>query len=144
MPEFMNIFSLWKYLAAWVAMLLVSIVNGAARDLTYGKAMNELAAHQVSTATGVFLLGGVIWLFGHLVPQSTDKQAIALGLFWAGLTIVFEFLFFHYIGGHSWAELLANYNVLKGRMWIFVVLWIATAPYMFRKFGLYGSGCNDG
>lgn len=137
MSEFLNIFHLWKYLAAWLVMLLVSVANGAARDLTYGKALNELAAHQVSTAIGVFLLGGVIWLFGYLVPLSSNSQAIALGLFWAGLTIAFEFLFFHYVGGHSWVELLANYNVFKGRMWVFIVLWIATAPYIFIRFGFW-------
>ena len=137
MSEFFNIIHFWKYLAAWLVMLLVSIVNGAARDLTYGKAMHELAAHQVSTAIGMFLLGGVIWLFGHLVPLSSNNQAIALGLFWAGLTVAFEFLFFHYVGGHSWLKLLANYNVRKGRIWVFIVLWIATAPYIFTRFGFW-------
>lgn len=137
MSDFLNISHLWKYLAAWLVMLLVSIVNGAAREFTYGKAMNELAAHQVSTAVGIFLLGGVIWLFGHFVPPSSGNQAVALGLFWAGLTIAFEFLFFHYVGGHSWVELLANYNVLKGRMWVFIVLWIAMAPYLFVIFGFW-------
>jgi hypothetical protein len=137
MSEFLNVSLLWKYLAAWLVMLLVSIANGATRELTYGKRTDELTSHQVSTAIGIFLLGGVIWLFGHLVPLSSSNQAMALGLFWAGLTIAFEFLFFHYVGGHSWVELLANYNVLKGRMWVLIVLWIATAPYIFFRFGFW-------
>jgi hypothetical protein len=137
MPKFLSISHIWKYIAAWLVMLLISIANGAARDLIYSKWMNELSAHQVSTAIGVLLLGGVIWLFGYLVPPNSRGQAIALGLFWAGLTITFEFLFFHYFGGHSWVELLANYNVLKGRVWFFVVLWIAAAPYIFIRLGFW-------
>lgn len=53
----MNIATTWKYLAAPFVMLLTSIANGAFRDLTYGNHMSELAAHQLSTAASVVLLG---------------------------------------------------------------------------------------
>ena len=127
----MNISSPWKYLAAWFAMLLVSIANGAARDLSYGKHMGELAAHQVSTATSVLSLGMVIWLVVRICPPSSTRCAIAIGLAWCALTVAFEFLFFHFVGGHSWSALLANYNVFEGRVWVVVLLWIAAAPYVF-------------
>lgn len=123
-----------KYVAVWVVMLLVSVANGATRDVTYGRYLDELAAHQVSTACGILLLGLVIWLSGAFVPITSGRHAIAVGLFWAGLTVAFEFLFFHYVGGHSWSALLANYNVQEGRVWVFVVLWIAIAPYVFFRF----------
>ena len=124
----------WKYLAAWVVMLLVSIANGAARDLTYGKHISELAAHQLSTVTSVLSLGAVIWLFVRFYPPSSAHQAITIGLAWAALTVAFEFLFFHFVGGHSWSELLANYNIFEGRVWVVVLLWVAVAPYVFFHF----------
>ncbi len=126
--------NLWKYLAAWLVMLAVSVANGAVRDFTYGRHLGELAAHQFSTASGILLLGAVIRGFGKLVPPSSGREAVAIGLLWAALTVAFEFLFFHFVGGHSWSELLANYNVLKGRVWVFIVLWVATAPYLFFRF----------
>lgn len=125
--------SLWKYLAAWFVMLMVCVANGAVRDITYGLYLDELTAHQVSTATGILLLGLVIWLCSAVVPVSSSRDAVSLGLFWAALTGAFEFLFFHYIGGHSWAELLANYNVFQGRVWVFIVLWVAVAPWIFFR-----------
>lgn len=126
--------NLWKYLAAWLVMLAVSVANGAARDFTYGRHLGELAAHQLSTASGILLLGAVIWGFSRRVPPSSGREAAAIGLLWAALTVAFEFLFFHFVGGHSWSELLSNYNVLKGRVWILVVLWVAAAPYLFFRF----------
>jgi len=39
---------MWKYLVAWFAMLLVSVANGVIRDLTYGKYIDALSAHQTS------------------------------------------------------------------------------------------------
>ena len=130
----MNISRTWKYIAAWFVMLLVSIANGAARDLTYGKHMSELAAHQLSTATGVLSLGVVIWLFARFYPPSSNHHAVTIGLAWCALTVAFEFLFFHFVGGHSWSELFANYNIFEGRVWVVVLLWIAAAPYVFFQF----------
>jgi hypothetical protein len=121
----------WIYLWTWVVMLLVSVANGAVRDFTYGKRMNELAAHQLSTVTSVLLLGGVMWSCLRFYPPSSGEHAVVIGLVWALLTIAFEFLFFRVVGGHSWAELLGNYNVLQGRVWVVVVLWLATAPTLF-------------
>lgn len=126
--EFSN---LWKYLAAWLVMLLLSVANGALRDFTYGRHMTELAAHQVSTVIGILLLGAVMWVVIRLYPPRNARYAALIGVLWAAFTVAFEFLFFHFVGGHSWAELVANYDVLRGRVWVFVVVWLLVAPSVF-------------
>jgi hypothetical protein len=130
---------MWKYLLAWIVMLLVSIANGAVRDFTYGKHMHELAAHQISTASSILLLGFVIWGYVKLFPPSSRNEAILIGVLWMALTVAFEFVFFHYVGGHAWSELLANYNVLRGRVWVAVLIWLAIAPWLFYRLRQNGS-----
>lgn len=125
---------MWKYLVAWFAMLLVSVANGVIRDLTYGKQIDALSAHQISCVTGILLLGIVIERFIRHFPPASGRQALLTGVFWLALTVAFEFLFFHYVGGHSWSELWGNYDVLNGRLWVFVLLWVALAPYVFFRF----------
>jgi len=120
-----------KYLSAWLVMLLVSIANGGVRDLSYGRNMDELSAHQLSTLSALVLLGLVIRGFLRARPPASAAQALGIGLLWLGLTLAFEFLFFHYVGGHSWQQLLSNYNLLKGRVWVFVPVWISIAPVLF-------------
>lgn len=124
---------MWNYLLAWFVMLLFSVANGALRDLTYGRHLSELAAQQCSTVSGIVMLAGLIWFFMRLRPPSSGRAAMALGLFWMGLTVAFEFLFFHYVGGHAWAELLGNYDVSRGRWWVFELLWLAVAPYLVYR-----------
>ena len=143
-----TLLGLGKYLLAWLLMLMVSVANGAVRDFTYGRHLSEPAAHQISTVSGILLLGLVIWAFDRLAPPASAREAVAVGLFWAALTVAFEFLFFHFVGGRSWAELLANYNVLKGRVWVFVPAWVAVAPYVFFRLRVSGrtertSGPNE-
>lgn len=114
-------------------MLLASIANGALRDLVYGKFMHELTAHQLSTVISLALLGVVMWRFlRYRCPQSTSS-ALLIGALWLLLTVTFEFVFFHYVGGHSWSALLANYNIARGRIWVLVLLWIAVAPWVLYR-----------
>lgn len=129
---------LLKFLAVWLLMLLVSIGNGALREFTYGPRLGELAAHQLSTLTEILLLTGVFGVFFRRHRLATAAQAIRLGLGWVVLTVAFEFLFFHFVGGHSWESLLANYRISEGRVWPLVLIWIGLAPSLFYRLRRHG------
>ncbi len=114
----------------WFVMLLVSVANGALRDFTYDKYLSELHAHQLSTVSGIVLLGLMIFVFFKFWPPSSARQALLIGFFWMALTAAFEFLFFHFAAGHPWPELLANYDLLNGCIWVLLLTWVAFAPYV--------------
>ena len=124
---------LWKYLLAWIPMVLIAIVNGTIRQLWYGKQLGELTAHQISTLTGVLLFGIYIWAVIRRWRPGSAGQAWAVGLLWLGLTLAFEFLFGHYVSGQSWERLLADYNLLAGRVWVVVLIWVTIAPVVFYR-----------
>jgi hypothetical protein len=119
------------YTLAWIPMVFIAIINGALRELTYGKVLLELRAHQVSCFTGVLLFGVYTWGLGLKWPLESMTQTITVGLIWPILTVAFEFLFGHYVGHHPWSKLLADYNLLAGRLWILVLLAVATLPLTF-------------
>lgn len=122
-----------RYLAAWFAMLAAAMVNGALRDLTYGRWLPALLANQLSCLSGILLLGVVIYLYGRRWPFASARQAWYAGLFWMALTVAFEFLFFHYVAGHPWVDLLENYDIVHGRLWPLILLWVTVAPYVFYR-----------
>lgn len=123
-----------RYVLAWIPMMAIGIINGTLRVVTYGKVLSELRAHQVSTITGVFLLGLYIWLIASFWTPNSLQQALLIGILWLSLTITFEFLFGHYIAGHSWSQLLRDYSLFAGRIWLLVLLWITIAPLLFYRF----------
>jgi hypothetical protein len=51
------------------------------------------------------------------------------------MTIAFEFGFGHYVAGHSWSRLLADYNLANGRVWSLFLAWIAVLPYLTWRIG---------
>lgn len=122
-----------RYLLTWLVMLVVAFVNGALRDFTYGKHLPELRANQLSCVSGMVLLGVVMFFYVRYWPPVSAGQALAIGLFWMALTVAFEFLFFHYVGRRSWAELRANYDLASGRLWPLILVWVALAPYLFYR-----------
>lgn len=124
-----------RFILAWIPMVLIAIANGMIREATYGKQLSDLRAHQISTLTGVFLFGVYIWGLIHVLSITSTGQAVAIGLIWLAMTITFEFLFGHYVAKHSWNTLLADYNVLKGRLWAVVLIWVAIAPLVFYNLG---------
>ncbi len=118
---------------AWIPMVLIAILNGGLRELTYGKYMARLRAHQLSALTGIILFYLYTWFITlHWKLDSAD-QAIMVGIVWLLLTIAFEFLFGHYVAKHSWTRLLDDYNLLAGKLWSLVLIAVALAPYVFFR-----------
>jgi hypothetical protein len=126
---------MWKYVIAWAPMVVIAVANGAVRESWYGKRVTELYAHQISTVSALGLLGAYTWGVIRLWPPESPKEALAVGLIWLVLTVAFEFLFGRYGARHSWRRLLHNYNVLAGRIWILVLVWVAIAPMCFSVYG---------
>ncbi len=123
-----------RHVVAWFVLLLVAMINGGLRDYTYGKYVSELLAHQISCMSGIVLFAVVIRQYVYLWPPVSDREAWQIGLFWMVLTVAFEFLFFHYVTGHSWESLLANYDMSAGRLWPLILLWVAVAPWLFHRY----------
>ena len=122
-----------KYAAAWFILLLAAFANGTLRQLVYQPYLGESVAHQVSSLTGILLMGVLIWMSVRRWRPRSRRQALGAGCMWLAMTMAFEFLFGHFIAGHPWPELLHDYDLLAGRLWILVLAWIALAPYLVYR-----------
>ena len=123
----------WKFFISWVPGIPIAIANGILREYWYQRFLPELPSHQLSTASFIILFGIYVWFILKWLKLNSTKEALRLGLTWFALTVAFEFLFGHFVMGHPWATLLSDYNLLAGRLWLLVLLWIATAPAFFYR-----------
>jgi len=124
-----------RYLFFWLILAVVAIINGTLRQFAYGPHLPELAAHQLSTVTGILLTGITVWMLNRLWPIGSAKEAWIIGACWLLMTITFEFGFGHYVAGHSWSRLIADYNLREGRVWLLFLTWIAVLPYVIWRLG---------
>ena len=65
--------------------------------------------------------------------MNSPQQALIIGFNWLILTVIFEFLFGHYVMGHTWERLLQDYNIFKGRLWSLVLMWNLIMPYVIFR-----------
>ncbi len=125
-----------RYLLAWFAMLLLAVANGALRQMTFGKNMTELHAHQLSTLIGSVIIGAFIWVVIRQWPPGSNRRALAIGVFWLILTVAFEFFMGLVLAGRPLDQVLADYDVFQGRVWIFFLIWLTFAPLLFHRLRL--------
>ncbi|MBU1230420.1 MAG: hypothetical protein KKA55_08620 [Proteobacteria bacterium] len=126
----------WAYaILTWLGLAALAVGLGALRVLLLQPLAGEGVAHVLGTLAGCALFLGVIhWFVGRFFPRAdlrsprTRVRLALLGLFWTILTIAFEFGFGRYVRGLSWQILLADYNLLAGRLWVLVLLTLYFGP----------------
>ena len=119
----------FRALVIWFALLLVAVANGAFRETLLIPRFGSQAGHVVST---LMLCAGILLVTYVAVPwirPDSLRGTVAIGLAWLILTLAFEFGFGR-ARAKPWAELLADYDVLKGRIWVLVLVTTAAAPYL--------------
>lgn len=113
----------------WFLFVIAAILNGAFRVAFITPRVGEHAGHVISTFIfmGVILAGTYLFL-SKLDAELTRDDLIFIGSFCMLMTILFEFVFGHYVMGHPWETLLADYNLFKGRVWVLVLITTFLAP----------------
>lgn len=120
-----------KYFFLWFPMVVIAILNGVIRQGFYLSFLDELSAHQLSVLSGIIFFSIYIWFITGKWQLNSYNQTILIGFMWLIMTILFEFVFGHYVMGHSWEKLFHDYNFFAGRLWVIVLLWITISPTIF-------------
>jgi hypothetical protein len=119
---------------AWLVLMVLAILNGLLRNATYARALGEYAGHVLSSLILIAVVFAVTYAFLRLARADYRLgDLLVIGAMWLAITVAFEFLFGHYVAGHPWSRLLADYNILKGRAWGLVLLAIFVAPLIAGK-----------
>ncbi len=115
----------------WGGALGLAFLN-ASLHRVWDRVLPELTADQLAAV----VLLALIWPWTTHVegvnPLGEPRDAVLMGLAWAGATVTFEFTFGHYVNGERWADLAKAYDVTTGRLWSLDVLGIAAAPAVAR------------
>lgn len=109
-------------------MVVIAIANGFVRETVVSPHVSELRAHQLSSVTLVLLFALYVWGVRRFLRLASRRHALEVGILWLALTVLFEFGFGHWVVGHPWERLLADYDLAAGRLWALVLLWVGLAP----------------
>lgn len=117
----------------WLGILVLASGNGAVRDLVLAPRLGDPLARAISTLLLCGLVLLVTWRSIRWVGPRSRGDALIVGLLWVILTLAFEFLAGHYLFGKSWAMLLEDYDLSRGRIWILALLTTFAAPVLLAR-----------
>ncbi len=124
---------LGSVIAMWLLFGIVAVLNGLLRVNVIAPRIGELLAHYVATLIlcAVILVGSCALVKLQAIEQTSTL--LLVGVMWLVATVIFEFIFGHYVVGHPWERLLADYNVLEGRAWGLVLLTELFGPLLCAR-----------
>ena len=117
----------------WLIFLVVAIACGIIRDRFLVPGLGPLSGRALGTLLVGVIIFGIIYAYIGKLKGASQASLFKLGLFWTMATIMFKFLFGHYVMGHSWGSLWAGYNVFQGRIWPLVLIVTLFGPLLARK-----------
>jgi len=117
----------------WLIFLVVAIACGIIRDRFLVPELGALGGRALGTLLVGVIIFGIIYAYTGKLKGASQASLFKLGLFWTMATIMFEFLFGHYVMGHPWGSLWADYNVFQGRIWPLVLIVTLFGPLLARK-----------
>ena len=119
---------LFRAILIWVGILILASINGAVRDLLVAPRFGDLIARAISTIILCILIALVTWWSIVWIRPLNNRAALGIGIVWLVLTLTFEFGFGHFVSRRPWTELLADYDVQRGRIWVLVLIATLLAP----------------
>lgn len=119
-----------RALIIWCALLGLAIANGAVREVLIIPRTADATGHAISTGMLCVLILLLSWASIGWIHPISPGGAWAIGGVWLGLTLAFEFLAGHYLFGNPWSRLLEDYNILRGRIWVMVLVTTVVAPWL--------------
>lgn len=115
-------------LGLWLLLLVVAVIAGALRESLLTPRFGGQAAHVIGTLVVAVVMAAIIVVYARRCPPLSLADRWLIGFFWLVLTVGFEFLFGHYVAGQPWEVLLADYNLLAGRLWVLILATLLLTP----------------
>jgi hypothetical protein len=110
--------TMWRAaILGWVVMAVAATVNGIVRVVVLEPPLGERVAGVISVISAIVILQAIAFFSLRRHPATSRKQLAAIAAAWLLMTIAFEFIFGHFVDNKSWSELLADYNLVQGRLW---------------------------
>jgi hypothetical protein len=115
-------------LAVWFLILLGATANGAVRQAWLVPWLGDAWGHVVSTVLLSLLIFAFGWMLSGWLDVVSAAESWLVGGVWLVLTVAFEVLAGHFLFGAPWSQLLADYDLARGRVWVLVLLTTLLTP----------------
>lgn len=119
-----------KAIGIWLLMVALAIINAGIREKILDGWIGGKASLVLSGITLSLFIFGLVWLMIPFLSLRRVPALVGIGLFWALLTLAFEFGFGHFVMKKSFAEIAQVFNIFTGNLMLLVIFVTALSPYL--------------
>lgn len=120
-------------LFAWFALLVFAIANGVVREKWTQRRLGDHRARQAHTILGCAVTFGAACVLVGVTGERDAATLWTVGIAWLVATVAFECFLGRLVMKKPWAELLADYNLINGRLWPLFLAILALAPWLAAR-----------
>ncbi len=117
----------------WVFLLALAVGNAVAREKLFGQWFEPRLVLLLSGVSLSILIFFATLLSVRWLKAGRAGQYWLVGALWVIMTVAFEFLFGHFVAGHSWERLLQAYRLPADNLWVVVLLVTLVSPYLAAR-----------
>ena len=127
-----------RALMVWCVLLLAAVANGGIREAVLVPRVGAATGHVLSSISLATIILVVTTATITWIGPANAAEARTIGIAWLLMTVAFEFGF-GLARGVTLQALLADYNILRGRIWLLVLVSTCLAPSLAARWrGLFG------
>jgi drug/metabolite transporter superfamily protein YnfA len=117
----------------WFVIAVLAVANGIFRENILVLRLGQSIALPVSGMLLSIIVFIVTYLSFPLFGKNNAPTYFLIGLQWVLMTLIFEFIFGHYIMCKSWSDIFAIFNIVKGNLFIIVLIVSLFSPLLVAK-----------
>jgi len=117
----------------WFVIAVFAVINGAFRESVLVPSFGQSVALPISGLSLSIIVFMVSYFSFSLFRVKSYRSYLFIGIQWVLMTLIFEFVFGHYVASKSWSEILQTFNILKGNLFIIVLLVSCISPLLVAK-----------
>lgn len=122
-----------KSVSVWTVIIVAESINGTLRELLLVPRFGNELAKQISFGVALVLILSIAVFFVHWMDTNNTYQLLVVGATWAVLTFCFEVILGRFVLGLAWENITADYDVSRGGMMSFGLVFMLFAPMLASK-----------
>ena len=119
-----------KLLLFWMLMAVCAMLNGILREKVLGPHFGA----KVSLPLSGLSLSAIVFIVSYIAIDFLGRETrgvyVCIGIFWVLLTLLFEYGYGRFVGGRTWSQINAVFNLRQGNLFIVVLVVTLFAPLL--------------
>lgn len=123
-----------KAIAVWGLMAIAAIANGILRESVLTSCFGASNSLPISGVLLLCLIFTIIYFTSDWFAGRNNIFCLMLGVFWVGITLLFEFCLGYFVRGIELEKLIQVFNVFSGNLFVLVIAVVLVGPICVARF----------